>query len=352
MNALSGRDTPGCDHRVLVTGAGGFIGSHVAADQARRGHVVVALDRELDAVGHLASMGRFELVRGDIADAEVRAAALRDVQTVFHLAAVHLSVSATETEFQRTNVMATRELAELAVALGVRRFVHVSTAGVYGRIKEPPADEKTECRPEIAYERTKLAGETVVREVAERSGMELVILRPVWVYGPGCHRTEKLLRAVSRNRFVMGGRGDRLRHSVYIRDMVEACHLSANAARASGETLVIGDDRAVSVRELLETVASITGARPPRRAPLALLWLGGFLAETVFRVLPGEPPLSRRTLKFFTGNSSFDTRRARELLGFSPRYDLRRGIAETYDILRENEEWQVPLPEVESVVTS
>ena len=313
---------------VLVTGAGGFVGSHLALDLARSGPVR-ALDLDLDHVRALESPGRFELFEGDVTDPQLLRRALDGVDTVYHLAAAHLGVSAADAEFRRVNVEGLRTLIELAAAAGTRRFVHCSTVGVFGHIDDPPADETTACRPTLIYERTKLEGEGVVLDAVREHGFPAVILRPVWVYGPGCPRTEKLFRTIGKGRFVVAGSGDGRRHCVYIRDMVQAFRLAARSEAALGQVIIVGDAGAVSVRELVDAIARQTGASPPRSIPLTLLTAAGTLAELAFKPLGKEPPISRRTLKFFTANTAFDIARARALLGYEPQYDLAAGLAET-----------------------
>jgi nucleoside-diphosphate-sugar epimerase len=330
--------------RVLITGAGGFIGSHLAADQFRRGHEVVAFGYHLDRVRHLERPGGFECIEGDVGDAALRRRALDGVDTVFHLAAAHLSVRAPESEFRRVNVDAVRGLADDCAAAGVRRLVHCSSVAVFGTVQDPPVDEDAPCLPEIAYDRTKLEGERVLLEEREGSGPPFVILRPVWVYGPGCPRTEKLFRSIGKGRFIIAGSGRTFRHCLYIRDMLEAFDLAAHAEAATGLPIIIGDGGAVEVRELIEDIAKLTGARTPPRVPLALLKAAGLAAEIAFRPLGKEPPLSRRTLKFFTGNTAFDISRARRLLGFEPRYDLTTGLGETWELIRRGRHRELPLP--------
>jgi nucleoside-diphosphate-sugar epimerase len=336
--------TPDAGRRVLVTGAGGFIGSHLAADQSGRGRRVVALDLDLRRVRHLDDAGRFDLLEGDVADASLQVAALDGVDTVFHLAAAHLSVRAGEDAFRRINIDAVSDLARRAKAAGVRRFVHCSTVGVYGSILDPPANEDTPCRPEIAYERTKLEGETVVLRAAAEDGLQAIVLRPVWVYGPGCPRTEKLFRTIARGRFVMAGAGTALRHCVYIRDMLDAFDLAAAADDARGLVVIVGDAAAVRVRDLLCEIAALVEARPPRSIPLWALHACGLVAETVFGFAGREPPLSRRTLKFFTSNTAFDIARARTVLGYEPRYDLGAGLRETHATIASGTFHDIPLP--------
>jgi nucleoside-diphosphate-sugar epimerase len=269
-----------------------------------------------------------------VGDAETRVKALVGADTVYHLAACHLGVRQAEEEFERINVGAAADLVRQAATAGVRRFVHCSSVGVYGRIASPPADEESPCHPVLAYERTKLAGEQMVLAAAREVGLETVVLRPAWVYGPGCPRTEKLFRTVGAGTFVVGGPGDSLRHCVYVRDMVEAFLLAARSEQAVGQRIIIGDRGAVKIRELVDRIATLTGGRRPPRVPLAALAAAGALAEWVFRPFGAEPPISRRTLEFFTSNTSFRIDRARRLLGFEPAYDLAAGLAETWECLR------------------
>jgi len=318
----------------LVTGAGGFIGRHLALELAAAGEQVVALDLHADRLPP--ASGTLEPLVGDVADPACRERALQGVDTVFHLAAAHLSVAADEAEFRRVNVEATAGLVDDALRCGVRRFVHCSSVGVFGTIDDPPADEETPCRPEIAYERTKLEGEQVVLAAHRERGLPLVVLRPVWVYGPGCARTEKLLRTIGRGKFVVGGKGDGLRHCIYIADMLRAFRLAAASEKALGQVIIVGDREPVTVRQLVDTIAQLTGAAPPRSVPLGLLYAAGLAAELLCKPLGKEPPLSRRTLKFFTGNTAFRTDRARELLGFAAEFDLAAGLRATRAALEQN----------------
>ena len=91
-------------------------------------------------------------------------------------------------------------------AAGIGRFVHCSSVGVYGDIKNPPADEESECQPDVAYEKSKLAGEKAVLGYAQESGYELTVVRPAWVYGPQCPRTLKLFRTIKKGTFFLRGR--------------------------------------------------------------------------------------------------------------------------------------------------
>jgi len=319
--------------KVLVTGAGGFIGSHLTADQHRRGYRVVALDLTLERLADLGSSGRVELVEGDVTDPRVLARALREVDTVY------------KREFRRVNVAGVQTIVDACRFGGVRRLVHCSTVGVFGNVKNPPADEDAPCHPTLPYERTKLEGEKIVSDACRAHGLRAVILRPAWVYGPGCPRTERLFRSIAGGRFAIASSGRNLRHCVYIRDIVEALNLAADSDRALGQVIIVGDDEAVTVRQLVREIAAVTGGRRPPTIPRSLLYLAASAVELVFRLKGKEPPFSRRTLKFFDNTTAFDISRARRLLGYAPRYDLASGLRETQAILETGDYWHVPLPE-------
>ncbi len=318
--------------RVLVTGAGGFIGRHLVQRQVESGQDVRALDLHLDGI----ATGSIEPIECDIRNRERVREALQGCDVVFHLASAHLSLRATEQDYWDVNVKAARSLVEDASQAGVRRFVHCSSVGVHGEIRRPPANEDSECHPELIYERTKWEGEKSVRELAQASGFPLAVVRPVWVYGPGCGRTEKLMRTVRKGRFFYVGSGTTLRHCVYISDMIDAFELAATVPAAVGQVVIVGDGGAVTLADLMKVIADTVGAPPPKiHLPLWAMWVAGVAAETAFGAVGKEPPLSRRSLKFFTNNTSFDISRARTVLGYEPKVSLREGMKRTYEWLRE-----------------
>ncbi|HUG02700.1 MAG TPA: NAD-dependent epimerase/dehydratase family protein [Longimicrobiales bacterium] len=317
--------------RALVTGGAGFIGRHLCRALGERGHDVASLDvqpLEMPGVTHGV---------GDIRDTALLDELLPGVEVVHHLASVHLQVRATEEEFQAVNVRATRDLVTACARHGVRRLVHASSVGVFGHVEDPPADEAAPKRPGSLYERSKLAGEVAALEAAEARGQDVIVLRPAWVYGPGCPRTAKLLRAIASGRFLYVGRGENLRHPVFVDDVVDAFARAAEApAECAGRVYIIGGPSPIRLRELVTECALALGVPPPRRAlprPLAVaLGLGLEIACGAFR---REPPFSRRSIAFFENDNAFDTSAAARDLGFVPRTTLAEGLAATLEERRE-----------------
>lgn len=316
---------------VCITGAGGFIGSHLVDDQLARGKNVIALDLHLERLRHVALNPHCRQVLGDVRDATLLKDVLAEgVDTVFHLASAHLEVSKSDAYFREINVEAVQTLLCLTHSQGVRRFVHCSSVGVYGPLVELPADEATTCHPDIIYEATKLEGENAVRHFVEETGFSAVVLRPAWVYGPRCPRTLKLFRTIKKKRFVMVGNGHNYRHPLYISDMLDAFELAAQQPGVDGETFVIASSEPVQLRALVEHIMAAQHMRfRPLTIPLALMTPVCLVVEGLFKLGRKEPPFSTRSLKFFTESSAFDIAKARRVLGFEPQVTLADGLEKT-----------------------
>lgn len=315
---------------VLVTGAGGFIGRHLVDYMLALNRRVIALDVDLAGIRHLHGHALLRPVEADICSHDDVAALMKEVDVVFNLAAAHLEVVADEDHYQAVNVDALENMLQAAASENILRFVHCSTVGVYGPLEHIPADEQTTCKPDIAYERTKLAGEAAVRRAVSSTDLSAVIIRPSWVYGPGCPRTLKLFRSIAKRRFFFVGDGQNLRHPIYITDLLAAFDLASNVSLTSGETIIVAGPHAVTTKELVQTIITLLGIRfRPRALRPGLVAAGCRLMEKGFSIVGRQPPFSTRSLKFFTDNSSFSIEKARHLLAYEPEVTLEQGLSRT-----------------------
>ena len=315
----------------VITGANGFMGRHLVEDQLAQGLTVHAVDLHTDRLQALDFGPALKIFQADICDLEAMKKVVAGAAVVFHLASAHLSVTLSEEAYWRINRDGALNLVRLCHEAEVARFVHVSSVGVYGTITDPPADETTPCHPDLIYEKSKLAGEQAVLDYALQSGLPLTVIRPVWVYGPGCPRTEKLFRSLRKRTFFYIGSGNSLRHCIHVEDFNLACRLCASRPEAVGQVFVIGDARPLSLRELLGAMAQASGFPKPRiHLPLLIARPLFATAEWLARKFNREPFVSSRTLKFFTNNTAFSIAKARKLLDFEPRFDVVEGMRRTW----------------------
>ncbi len=316
--------------RVLITGGGGFIGSHLVDSQLAHGHYVRTVDLHVERLAHTPAHPNLEVVRGDITNTEFVKRLLEGIDVVYHLASAHLDVSLSDAYYHCVNVKATVNLFEAARTVGVQRVVHCSSVGVIGDVESPPADETSPCHPTNIYEQTKWAGEQAVLQFARETEFPVVVVRPAWVYGPRCPRTQKLFRTISKGRFLFFGNGRTLRHPIYVADAVRGLELCAGANGVTGQVYIIAGEEPVTIEKLARTIAEVQGLRPPSiHLPVAFGKMAGHTLQLAFKPLGRQPPFSRRSLDFFLKDNAYDISKARHDLGFQPQVDLRTGVIRT-----------------------
>jgi dihydroflavonol-4-reductase len=313
--------------RVLVTGATGFTGGHLARALVAGGDSVRALTRS--PAPALANAG-VEPVIGDLRDASAVARAAAGAEVIYHVAAIYRQAGLRDQEYRAVNAAAVRTVVEAGARAGARRVVHCSTVGVHGDIDHPPASEDAPLKPGDIYQVTKLEGERIGRAAAEDTGMELVIVRPTGIYGPGDRRLLKLFRGVARRRFPVLGPGRIFYHLTHIEDLIDGFRLCATVPQAAGRTYILAGGEVTTLNDLVAIVAEEARVPAPRlHLPVWPFWTAGAICEAVCTPLGIEPPLYRRRVDFFTKSRAFDISRARTELGYAPQVGLREGVART-----------------------
>jgi nucleoside-diphosphate-sugar epimerase len=314
---------------VALTGASGYTGGRLLRALLGQGHAVSALVRGTASPPELAASGA-TLVPGDLADAEALQRLVAGADAVVHVAAVYRTAGHSDAYYHEVNVRGTLRLLEAAAGAGVRRFVHTSTVGVHGDVREPPADETAPIEPGDIYQATKAQGEAVALRFHRERGLPVTVVRPGAIYGPGEKRLLKLFRAVARGRYAVFGSGKPFYHPVYIDDLVAGFLLALERPEAPGEAFILAGPRYVSQDELAQLIAEATGGRVlPFHLPAWPLQLAGAACEALCVPLGLEPPLHRRRVDFWLKSRAFTTEKARRLLGYEPSVDLREGFART-----------------------
>lgn len=308
--------------RVLVTGASGFVGLALCMDLARRGYtvraVVRALSRATDLPGEVVQIANI----GPYTD---WSSALMGIDAVVHLAArVHvMRDNALEplAAFRAVNVVATERLAQAAAAQGVRRFVYVSSIKVNGEGTPPgrPYTPDDVPAPIDPYGISKHEAEQALRQIAQETGLEVVIIRPVLVYGPGVKANFlSMMRWLHRGIPLPLGAINNQRSLVALDNLVDLIVTCLHHPNAAGQTFLVSDGEDVSTTELLRRMAAALG-RPARLIPVSTL-----VVQSVVSLL-GKAKYGRRLLGFL----QVDISKTRELLGWVPPVSVDNALKQT-----------------------
>jgi len=317
--------------KVLVTGANGFTGSYLCKHLLQRGDHVRALVRRRSDLSLLKDVD-VEYFYADISNGQPLDDAMKDIDVVFHIAALYRTEGVPKRVFYEVNVDGTERLLKAAKAAGVSRFVHCSTVGVQGEIKNPPATELAPFNPGDHYQLSKMEGELLARRFFRERQLPGTIVRPVGIYGPGDSRFFKLFNFIQNGKFRMIGEGKVLYHMTYVEDLVEGIILAGEKDEAFDEVFTIGGDEYVTLADLVDRISKIFGKNVSQKSiPVWPVWVGGLICEMICRPLRINPPLHRRRLDFFIKDRAFDISKAKKLLGYQPKVKLEDGLRRTAD---------------------
>ena len=295
--------------RVLVTGGAGFIGSHLVERLLHLGHQVHVLDNfstgRRENLAHLDKHPSLIIHEGDVTDSHVVDRVLNDIEWVFHLAALADIVPSivNPIDYYQANVSGTATLVEAARKTGVARFIYAASSSCYGIPSDYPTPETAAIDPQYPYALTKLLGEQLVMHWSHTYGMPVLSLRLFNVYGPRARTSGTygavfgvfLAQKLQGQPFTVIGDGTQTRDFTYVSDVVAAC-VSAAESSVSGEVLNVGSGGTYSINQLVNLLGGPTVSIPKR---------------------PGEPDCTFA-----------DTRKIRQVLGWSPTVTFEEGVSE------------------------
>jgi NAD dependent epimerase/dehydratase len=310
--------------RALVTGAGGFVGSHLAERLVEAG-------AQVRAMVHYNSSGRWgwldespvrgemEVIASDLADRDSVARATKGIDVVFHLGALIAIPYSYEapSSYVQTNVVGTLNVLQAVRECGVRRLVHASTSEVYGTAQYVPIDEGHPLQGQSPYSASKIGADKLVEAFHRSFGVPAVTLRPFNTFGPRQSARAVIPTIIAQ---CLSGRSIRLgslqptRDFVYVADVVDGYLRAAEVDEAVGRTINIGSGHEISIGELARTIAALTGVTPE-------------IESEEQRIRPGSSEVERLLA---------DTTMARDLLGWAPKVSFEEGLARTIEWMRPN----------------
>jgi len=316
--------------RVFVTGGTGLIGRALVQRLIERGDQVVALARSDAAAADLAGVGA-DVARGDLLDERALAEGLRGSAVAYNVAGVNTLCPTDPAPLYRVNRDGARAMVRAAAAAGVRRLVHTSSAATLGEAEGTIGREDSPHRGSFLsdYERSKTEGEQAVLEEAARTGLDVVLVNPSSVQGPGrTGGTGRILLALLDRRLPLFI--DTRISVTDVADTVEGHLLAAERGVAGRRYVLCG--AVLTTDEAMDLLTRVSGHRVrPRIVPNAVASAAGVVAEAAFRAARRHPPLCRAMVRTMIHGHAYDGSRATDELGL--RYTL------VEDTLRRTLEW-------------
>lgn len=318
------------DRSVLITGATGFIGSHLAERLVSDGARVRVLVRDPDRL-RPALRDQVENIQGDLQQPDRFDLAVKDCEIIFHVAGWLGSPNSRKAAYA-IGVGATTQLAQAARSAGAQRFIYTSSIAVYGPTRTGVIEETHAQQPAYLYAEVKSWGErAALATAADRFGVS--ILRPAEVYGPRNHAWTVLpVQLAKRGLPSLVGGGHGITHPAYIDNLIDAYLAAAVCPEAIGEAFNICDGD-VEWREFFGRFALMAG-RQARSIPVACVWLGTLFAEIGAAITFQPAVYNRSMIGFVTSRSRLSTAKAQRLLNWSPRISFDQGMQRTEAWLR------------------
>lgn len=314
--------------KVLITGATGFIGSHLAEALLKEGAAVTCLVRDTSNIKYLDGLN-VRLIKGDCTEEGSLTDAVRDTDYIFHLAGITKTRS--EDESFMVNVKGTENIikAALKAGTGVKRFVYLSSLAAAGpSCNGQPLKEDCETKPVSIYGKTKLAGEKIVYEHRDR--LPVTIIRPPAVYGPRDRDFLVFFKMVKSGLVPYWGKC--FYSFLYVEDLINGIILSALSDKTEGEIFFMSDGNVYSTDEIIEAISEAVQKVPAKlNVPKFVMPLLGFASEKFkgVNIINSDKIKEMRHTHWICDNS-----KAVSKIGFQPKVKMMEGAKWTADWYR------------------
>jgi nucleoside-diphosphate-sugar epimerase len=325
------------EDQVLVTGATGFLAGHLVPELQQRGYSVRAFVLPSEDASQLRERG-VAVYSGDVRQPETLTEPMRNVDAVVHTAAL-MATWAPMRVHHAVHVTGTENVCRAALAAGVRRLVHLSSAITYTPTGGTPIEEDFPQEPlHEPHAVTKAEGDKLVQRMIAREGLPAAIVRPEAMFGPNDRiNFRRLADRLRAGKGIIIGSGRNAVPFVYVDDVVRGLLLALEHPRALGQAYNITNDQRMTAEEFLRAIADEVGGKVPRiHVPYRALYGAAAVAEWIATLTKREPLVTRHGVQMFGSDNPLSIDKARRELGYEPAITLRDGIRLAGSWYREN----------------
>ncbi len=328
---------------ILITGANGFIGSHLARHLAGKGHKLRGLIRTSSRLDNLQGI-EIDLAYGDITVPASLVKPMQGIDLVIHTAGA-VTDWGSLAFFDKQNVEGLQHVFRAAEAAGVRRFVHIGTVAIYGFGRKEIKEEDPFAESHVGYCISKRKAVEWLKQIAGESKMEITVIHPGNVFGPGDDKfILPYLQLLDRNRFVFVNGGRAWTCPTYIENLVHGIGLAAFHPAAAGETFNITDGLEIDWKTFTEALYRGIGKKPiTRSVPHPLIHTIAFGMETFYKLIQSRqsPALTRYRIDNAGLDYHFSIGKARRILGYEPPVDFQTSVDHTTEWYLESKKLRI-----------
>jgi nucleoside-diphosphate-sugar epimerase len=319
---------------ILITGATGFIGSHLAEELAKKEKKIRVLVRD-NNLGNIDDFSeetrkRIEIVKGDLLDKASLLLALQGISKVFHLAAIGRPMNIPTKMYFDVNLGGTKSLLEACKEKGVKKIIHISTISVFGFSRDRTAlNENFPKIPVSDYGESKKRGEEFAINFCRKNKINLIVVRPPMVFGPRDFQFFKLFKLINTGFFPLIKRGKAKIEFCYVKNLVNGI-LLADTHGKNLEAYNLSDGETYTIKQVFEEIARLEHKKLfPVSVPFWFVKASGYILENIFSLFGKRAPFNSGTAEWMSKDNSLDINKAKKELGYKRIIPLQESIKDT-----------------------
>jgi len=324
---------------ILITGASGFIGSHLLEELLKGKEKIRVLVRgELDNLEELGNkLSKIEIVKGDLLDKDSLLKATKNINKVYHLAAISRPMNIPKKVYYDINVSGLKNLLEACKKNKIRKFVHVSSMSVFGFSRDgKPLNENSPKLPVSEYGKSKKLGEELVLDFCEKNKIWCVIIRPPMVFGPRDFQFLRLFKLIDTGFFPLLKGGKAKFEFCYVKNLVNGILLVDKKGR-NLDDYNINDGETYNIKEVFSEIARQEGKKLfPFSVPVWIVRFAGFIVQDIYSLFGKMAPFSSGTALWMSKSNMIDITKMKKL-GYKRKISLQDSIKETTEWYKNQE---------------